>query len=204
MPKMEIISDAFSTRLKACRGEKNKAVFAKFLNLTAPTYQRYEGGRIPKTDILWQIARKCNVSVAYLLGQSDDPSPNEREVGVQTEEVWTSNKSKGECGRSTLSAAVIKHPPPSDPWSRDVMTQGFRDAYDRFIALPDGKRYLGWISTASLHAAESAEAFHAGDATTGQAKAYRAHAVFDRIFKTAEEGHAASLDAKPTNERTSG
>ena len=70
-------------------------------------------------------------------------------------------------------------------YSADGQRVGFHD-------MPKGTMF-GEISaidglprSASVEAVESAEAFHAGDPATGRAKAYRAHVVLDRIFRTAE------------------
>jgi len=68
MPKFEIISDVFSARLKQCRGDRNKAEMAIFLDLPAPTYHRYESGRIQKPEILHRIAKKCDTTPEWLLG----------------------------------------------------------------------------------------------------------------------------------------
>lgn len=65
----------FSERLKTLRGSRNKAVFSRELGISAQTYQHYENGRIPRSDILSDIARLCDVSVEWLLGRDDTPPP---------------------------------------------------------------------------------------------------------------------------------
>lgn len=73
MTKSEIFSAPFVARLRRLRGARTKAEFADFLGLKPPTYFRYEEGRIPKSEILERIARKCDVSVVWLLGQENTP-----------------------------------------------------------------------------------------------------------------------------------
>jgi transcriptional regulator with XRE-family HTH domain len=48
---------------------------AKHLNVSKTTVSRYIKGRIPDADTLDRIANFFEVSVDYLLGRTDDPSP---------------------------------------------------------------------------------------------------------------------------------
>ncbi len=61
----------FSKRLRALRGARSKAEFARFLGLLPPVYQRYEEGRKPKADILSVMAEKLGVTIEWLLGSED-------------------------------------------------------------------------------------------------------------------------------------
>jgi transcriptional regulator with XRE-family HTH domain len=65
------MSDFFSTRLKALRGDRNKAAFSRFLGIPAPMYHRYELGQVPKKDNLRVIAEKCGVTIDWLLGEGE-------------------------------------------------------------------------------------------------------------------------------------
>jgi transcriptional regulator with XRE-family HTH domain len=68
-------SGFFSDRLKSLRKDANKAVFSRKLGLSPQTYQHYEDGRIPRSDILGTIAERCGVSIDWLLGRDDSPPP---------------------------------------------------------------------------------------------------------------------------------
>ena len=68
MTKTELFSKPFVARLIQLRGRKTKAEFACHLGLKSPTYFRYEAGRIPKPEILEAIAKRCEVSVEWLIG----------------------------------------------------------------------------------------------------------------------------------------
>jgi len=78
MASTEKITDGqlFAERLRELRGDRNKAEFARFLGVSAPVYQRYEDGRVPRHDYLSVIAEKCGVSVDWLLGRN----PPERRI----------------------------------------------------------------------------------------------------------------------------
>jgi len=64
-------SGLFSERLKTLRGTANKAEFSRKIGLSAQTYQHYEDGRIPRSDILGIISERCGVTVDWLLGRED-------------------------------------------------------------------------------------------------------------------------------------
>ncbi len=60
--------NSLSSNLKAIRGSRSQADFARFLGVpTQVTYHRYENGRIPKPAILSRIAQKLGASVDELL-----------------------------------------------------------------------------------------------------------------------------------------
>lgn len=61
------MSNFFAERLKKLRGDRSKAEFARFLGVSAPVYQRYEEGRIPRADTLSVIAERLGVTVRWLL-----------------------------------------------------------------------------------------------------------------------------------------
>lgn len=64
----------FKIRLKELRYEKNMTQdeLAKFLSLSVPTISAYESGRrSPDQDTLKKLANLFNVSVDYLIGQTD-------------------------------------------------------------------------------------------------------------------------------------
>jgi transcriptional regulator with XRE-family HTH domain len=64
------MSNYFSDRLKALRGTRSKAEFARFIGVPAPMYHRYELGQVPKSHYLQVIAARCGVTVEYLLGDN--------------------------------------------------------------------------------------------------------------------------------------
>ena len=66
-------------RLKSAREQLNisKAEAARRIGLTAASYVRYEAGdRCPSPQVITSIAEKLGTSVAYLLGETDDISPD--------------------------------------------------------------------------------------------------------------------------------
>ena len=66
-------------RLKSVREQLNlsKAEAARLIGLTAASYVRYEAGdRCPSPQVITSIAEKLGTSVAYLLGETDDISPD--------------------------------------------------------------------------------------------------------------------------------
>jgi transcriptional regulator with XRE-family HTH domain len=68
---MENLSKIFSGRLRAFRGSRSQAEFAKYLGIdNQATYHRYEAGRIPKPEILSKIAYRLGVTTDYLLGRT--------------------------------------------------------------------------------------------------------------------------------------
>ncbi len=69
--------NSFSEHLRSLRGQRTKTEFARFLGLSAPVYQRYEDGRIPRSNCLSVIASKCGVTIEWLLGESSSPPPTD-------------------------------------------------------------------------------------------------------------------------------
>jgi transcriptional regulator with XRE-family HTH domain len=67
----------FSEILQSLRIAKamNKAEFARYLNIPAPMYNRYENGQVPKECNLRVIADRCGVTVDYLLGREAAAEP---------------------------------------------------------------------------------------------------------------------------------
>ena len=75
---MERRMPVFADRFIELRGKRTQEEFAKFLGISRPTVGFYESGqRIPDALILRQIAEKCNVSADYLLGLTDEKTPDQ-------------------------------------------------------------------------------------------------------------------------------
>ena len=69
------MSNLFSDRLKALRGDRKKAEFARIIGVSAPDYQRYENGRMPRADVLSDISARLGMTVDELLsGNSQNPT----------------------------------------------------------------------------------------------------------------------------------
>lgn len=67
---------SFSERLKELRKSKkiNQTILANAVNLNIKQIQRYEGGsNEPTLSVLIALADYFDVSLDYLVGQSDDP-----------------------------------------------------------------------------------------------------------------------------------
>lgn len=58
----------FAERFRKLRGTSSQRDFAVRLGMNQPNVARYELGRVPKPDVLDDIASKCGVSVNWLLG----------------------------------------------------------------------------------------------------------------------------------------
>ena len=68
-------------RLKKCRGKTGlpQIKVAIYCDITKKAYQNYElGAHEPKVSILMRIARFYGVSIDYLVGLTDDPTPYPR------------------------------------------------------------------------------------------------------------------------------
>ena len=86
----------FPERLKKLRKEKNiyQLELANFIGVSRPTITQYESGdRRPDHDTLKNIANYFNVSVDYLLGNTDERSPadkiiqKDKEKNVEVKEL---------------------------------------------------------------------------------------------------------------------
>lgn len=74
---MERKMPIFADRFLELRGKRTQEEFAKFLGISRPTVGFYEAGqRLPDALVLRQIAEKCNVSADYLLGLTDEKTPD--------------------------------------------------------------------------------------------------------------------------------
>ena len=70
-----------SQRLRECRkrGNYTQREVSIYCDLTEKGYQNYElGTHEPKLSIIMRIAEFYNVSIDYLVGLTDDPSPKQR------------------------------------------------------------------------------------------------------------------------------
>jgi Predicted transcriptional regulators len=95
------MSNDFSGRLRSLRGERSKAEFARFLGVSAPVYQRYEDGRIPRADALQTIAERLSVSVEWLVSGNSPPIGNS-----QTDIDWRSRAIEAERKLESIKAVV--------------------------------------------------------------------------------------------------
>ena len=70
-----------SQRLRECRkrGNYTQREVSIYCDLTEKAYQNYElGTHEPKLSIIMRIAEFYNVSIDYLVGLTDDPTPYPR------------------------------------------------------------------------------------------------------------------------------
>jgi len=72
----------FSERIRELREERNEtqAEVAKGVGITLPSYAAYEKGRSPKFDVLRAIANYYDVTIDYLLGNSNARKAKNRDV----------------------------------------------------------------------------------------------------------------------------
>ncbi|MGB9826072.1 MAG: helix-turn-helix domain-containing protein [Desulfofundulus sp.] len=82
----------FSERLKEARKKKNllQKELATLLGVSRTTVTSWENGtRVPEFETLRRIADVLEVSVDYLLGRTDDPSPKPLEQKTEKEDPLT-------------------------------------------------------------------------------------------------------------------
>jgi hypothetical protein len=68
----------FSDNLRLLRGERKKADFARFLGISAPSYQKYEDGMVPRSDCLIAMAAKLDRDPQWLLTCESRPGVQPR------------------------------------------------------------------------------------------------------------------------------
>ena len=99
-----------STRLKMLRNEKNvqQKDVAKFLDISSSAYGYYEQGkRKPKQDIILKLSEYYDVSIDYLLGQTDkrnieiknDNLHKEKDIEEEIEKIINSSEKMNFCGK---------------------------------------------------------------------------------------------------------
>lgn len=67
----------FTRRFRELQGERSNTEFADFLGLSRQTVGFYcNGDRLPDVITLIQIAERCNISADYLLGMTDEKTPD--------------------------------------------------------------------------------------------------------------------------------
>jgi transcriptional regulator with XRE-family HTH domain len=69
--KMPAKNEAMGKRIRRLRGNQTLEEFAKLIGVTAPAIQRYESGRMPRSDILVRIAKIGRQPVEWLLHGED-------------------------------------------------------------------------------------------------------------------------------------
>lgn len=73
----------FSSRLRTLRGEASQAEFAAKIGTKQTTYSSWERGiKEPSLEVTAEISRLFGVSVDWLLGLTDDPTPRKSSGGV--------------------------------------------------------------------------------------------------------------------------
>ncbi|NHM27964.1 helix-turn-helix transcriptional regulator [Desulfofundulus sp. TPOSR] len=96
----------FSERLKEARKKKNllQKELATLLGVSRTTVTSWENGtRVPEFETLRRIADVLEVSVDYLLGRTDDPSPKPLEQKTEKEDPLTDLLKRFEKETPTLS-----------------------------------------------------------------------------------------------------
>lgn len=67
----------FYDRLQACCKESNTTVTAllQTIGLSTSKGTAWKGGSVPRSDVLYKLAEVLQTTPAYLMGETDDPSP---------------------------------------------------------------------------------------------------------------------------------
>lgn len=73
--------------LCAKKGESPNAV-AKNLKIASGTVTEWKNGREPRNSTALKIASYFGVSVDYIIGKSDDPSPERKKPVAISDELW--------------------------------------------------------------------------------------------------------------------
>ena len=73
--------------LCAKKGESPNAV-AKNLKIASGTVTEWKNGREPRNSTALKIASYFGVSVDYINGKSDDPSPEKKKPAAISDELW--------------------------------------------------------------------------------------------------------------------
>lgn len=145
--KQEARVPKFKERLNSLLGECSVTEFAKTLGISRQTLGFYlNGDRIPDIETLTQICERCSVSADWLLGLSNEPSPDmdfqaiSKKLGLGEDAVKRINKM--EPGERELINRMINH---IDFW--DVIGQ-LKEAEDCVIAFEKG--YRGVVQEKSI------------------------------------------------------
>jgi transcriptional regulator with XRE-family HTH domain len=68
--RLHRVDAVFGTRVRELRGEQTQREFAEKQDVTTRTVQNWEGGYRPPEWRIREIARRCRVSAAWLLGHT--------------------------------------------------------------------------------------------------------------------------------------
>ena len=103
---MTTSQNIFAQRLKAARGARSQAEFARLLGIKhQQTYQNYERGRIPKADVLQQIASRMSMTVEDLLSA---PAAAYRQVHERRAEYGAASRRKAMIDAENWKTAEIE------------------------------------------------------------------------------------------------
>lgn len=69
------------------KGESPNAV-AKKLNIASGTVSEWKNGRVPRNATLQKIAEYFETTADYLIGKTDDPSPQQKKPAAISDELW--------------------------------------------------------------------------------------------------------------------
>ncbi len=104
--------------LCAKKGESPNAV-AKNLKIASGTVTEWKNGREPRNSTALKIASYFGVSVDYIIGKSDDPSPERKKPVAISDELWE---------------ALNNNPKAVELFEMIVRNPGLMDAIDNAIA----------------------------------------------------------------------
>lgn len=103
--------------LCAKKGESPNAV-AKNLKIASGTVTEWKNGREPRNSTALKIASYFGVSVDYIIGKSNDPSPEKKKPAAISDELWE----------------VLNHDPKAvEFFERLIRNPGLMDAIDNAI-----------------------------------------------------------------------
>ena len=97
MQEKKQVNHIFASRLKTAMKSNGftQVSLANSMDLSQTAVWRWLKGLLPSSPAFIQLAKNLNVSMAYLIGETDDPAPDENEVGIRiTADYENNDKSK--------------------------------------------------------------------------------------------------------------
>lgn len=108
--------------LCAKKGESPNAV-AKNLKIASGTVTEWKNGREPRNSTALKIASYFGVSVDYIIGKSNDPSPEKKKPAAISDELWDALNNNPDVVE--LFEMIVRNPGLMDALEKAVIKQEF-------------------------------------------------------------------------------
>lgn len=123
MQDKKSLNAIFSSRLSLAmkKASLTQLKLANKMGVSQNAAWKWLHGSMPDTATVMRIARACNISIGYLIGSADDPSPDSTEAGLSIRN--SALEKGGEKSNEEVDVNILrverpdgKHsPPPSEP-----------------------------------------------------------------------------------------